>query len=923
MAATIQLKRIINFDITPVQIPNFRITLNSCGSDSPCGLFINNAGNVTIKDSSFSGNSFNGIELISYGSLNFIEVQADGNAGFGLSNKNYVDPIKSISMTGPHNSFSGNGLSGAWLINSSTVSINNLAASGNSGFGAFLDTTRGTGTVSILRVAPDPFQMQNTFDNNGNTGLLIYSRGAIMVKDIHASGNGGEGAYLNNCLYMEVEDKCFGSGTVSILVNPGSKNVFDNNGWTGLYVESKNAIIVNNINSNRNGQGTGSPGTVLDNNWTGASGGVTIGSTSGLKNIFTENGNFGIGVYSKGAISMTNFIANRNFGDGVFLFNNSSINPFPVTLTFGEATENSNGNGVLIRSKGAITITEVDSSANDVVFGWIKAGETLRETLLDSQADEGDSWYFTTASNESDFVIHVESEFDAEFSLWQKIGDDYSITPYTGSGKTWDQVIPFLITGDYFILISSQSTAGGRYSISLDDSSENINKGGAAGFDLSNNITGGVGPIKITGKTTGGSLVANNSSIGVIVDAKGAVTITDINANYNGSLGAIVDNSSSSGAVTIGKINSTFSFNGWDGLRVKANGVIALTNVDAYDNEGNGAVLDNYMNGVGGITILTTGLSSNWYTYFGRNGSDGLKINTKGPVSLKQVGASYNGGNGLVITNQDSPAKAAVSISNGFFSRNGLRGISVETKGAVTLASLNANANEGDFGIRIVNSGTGATNISKVQVNWNDEHGLSVDTTSTITVNALQANENGGYGAKLVSTYNPTTLVNGITFLSTLGQNKFYNNGENLGFLETDLAGLIIQSNKAVVVSQLFSGYNRGNGVMITSSSAVTVTSGLAEYNSLSGLKVTATGGAITLSGFSAYSNGVGNSATETGGVILSSNQKISVSNSAFHGNGDYGIRIFITAPNILTWVNNTAFCNNLDGQAAKNFKLN
>ncbi len=141
----------------------------------------------------------------------------------------------------------------------------------------------------------------------------------------------------------------------------------------------------------------------------------------------------------------------------------------------------------------------------------------------------------------------------------------------------------------------------------------------------------------------------------------------------------------------------------------------------------------------------------------------------------------------LVITNQDSPAKGAVSISNGFFSRNGLRGILVETKGAVTLASLNANANDGDFGIHIKASGTGVTNLSKVQVNWNHENGLFVETAFTISVNAIQANENGGYGAKLVSTYNPTTLVTGITFLSTLGQNKFYGNGENLGFNETDL----------------------------------------------------------------------------------------------------------------------------------------
>ncbi len=143
------------------------------------------------------------------------------------------------------------------------------------------------------------------------------------------------------------------------------------------------------------------------------------------------------------------------------------------------------------------------------------------------------------------------------------------------------------------------------------------------------------------------------------------------------------------------------------------------------------------------------------------------------------------------------------------------------------------------------------------------------------------------------------------------------------GSTKLTLSGLVIQSNKAVVISQLFSGYNRGYGVTITSNANVSITSGLTEYNSLSGLSVLANGGAITLSGFSAYSNGLASTALDTAGVILnSSNQKISVTNSAFHGNGDYGIRIFITAPNMLTWVNNTAFGNNLDGPGGKKLQI-
>ncbi len=892
----------------------------------PCGLNIITLGSISISNGSFSGNGSAGIAVNST-TNNLSNISASGNGGNGFHVMfDHNLGAKPVTLTGFFNNFSDNGFDGVNIISSGVVSLGNLVASRNMRNGVFIDNNVGTGSVTVQHILPDPSQTPVTFNENGWSGLWIYSKGAVSIKDIRATGNGEYGAYINNCLYSDTLTKCTGSGNVSLLVNSGYDNTFENNQYSGLHIQSKGVITTYNIIANGNGVATESAGVILDNDWIGASSGVTVGSNSNHSNSFYNNGDSGLIIYSRGSVNVTRFQADQNFVNGFYISNEYAPTPQAVTLSYGQANENQNGSGLVVRSKGTITVTEVESNANDILAGTIIQGETLNEYLTDSRAEDGDYWYFTNDTEKNVFTIDVTSEFNADFSLWVRSGNDYTITSYTGSGTSWSPVISTLSAGDYFIKVTSQSTTGGRYTIALNDPEGIVSQSGGVGMSLTNNLYGGAGAIKITGKATGGSLISNNSSIGLIVDAKGAITITDIFANFNGSLGALINNASSSGAVSIGKTANEFCDNGSDGLKITANGAITLTNVDAYGNAGYGAILDNYQNPTGAVTINTSGISSNWYSSFSWNGRDGLVIRTKGIVTLKQVGAAENQGNGLIINNIDSPAKAAVSISNGFFSRNGQRGISVESKGAITLASVNANENEGDNGIYIHTEGTGATNLSKIQVNGNAVTGLYADSTFTITANALTATENGGSGVVLVSFYNPLTMVNGVTILSTLGSNKFYDNGKHPTIAEINYAGLKIESVKSILVNQIQSGNNYGQGINLYSmAGSIILNGGLAENNSLSGLRAStdSTTGDITISNFSAFSNGFNSTGPNTAGAILKSMRYIRLTNAAFHGNADYGVQFMFNLAYLPTWLNTTSFGNNLDDQGARNIKLN
>ena len=124
----------------------------------------------------------------------------------------------------------------------------------------------------------------NAFTGNTGDGLNIRSDGNITLNNITANANLDDGVEINNA----------SSGTNAAVTITGT-NSFSSNAGDGLLVTSKGAITLSNITANNN---VADNGVVLDNDETGAAGGVTINGT----NTFNGNDNSGLSIASRGAV---------------------------------------------------------------------------------------------------------------------------------------------------------------------------------------------------------------------------------------------------------------------------------------------------------------------------------------------------------------------------------------------------------------------------------------------------------------------------------------------------------------------------------------------------------------------------------------------------------------------------------------------
>ncbi|MFN3490652.1 MAG: right-handed parallel beta-helix repeat-containing protein, partial [Anaerolineales bacterium] len=116
-------------------------------------------------------------------------------------------------------------------------------------------------------------------------------------------------------------------------------------------------------------------------------------------------------------------------------------------------------------------------------------------------------------------------------------------------------------------------------------------------------------------------VVNATSGVGLTVITTGNVVLKDVESNNNASTGAVIDNTSGAGNVTI--TNGTFINNGGvAGLNLISNGLITVKNLTASDNSSHGAIFDND-SAVVAKSISITGINS-----FNANNNVGLFVSS-------------------------------------------------------------------------------------------------------------------------------------------------------------------------------------------------------------------------------------------------------------------------------------------------------
>ncbi len=681
---------------------------------------------VSISDSYFAQNSSYGLNVVSKGaiSLSYVSAYENGNYGASLSN-GYAGSTAGITITacetcGNHYvSNSGNGLV---LLSNGPVSITNINATNNVGYGLVIDNSSGSGEVLIAISGSfgqsywdgDFYSFGSSFSLNGGNGLYVHSQGPVSVAVQRAYGNDGSGISIET------------QGAVSVSspsANRWAEIIKNENG--GLSVTTKANITLVNLVIDSNEQ----YGAVLNNKI--GSGNISITNLSA-----SWNGGTGMNINTSGSVTWKNGSADGNMGRGAYInnFPNLAINGKTVKLTNVRLTSNSE-TGLYIISMGAVTLTDVEASSNSSHDEWIESGTRVYDNvtnytntwLFDGHASEKitvnvNSWYFNPNINIYD------SNWNQVFSAWDDNGD----------GNT---TLEFETTDDdvYYIEIRSYSEYdGGRYEMEFyqGDSAPGlwtIVNPQAYGIQVIN--TSSTNPA-VTIKNSNSRWYGNNSAGGVSIQTNGAVTVTNGDFNDTWGNGLYISNASSSGTPAITLTNVNAYNNVMDGFNIFASGATKITTVNASNNVGNGIAIQ----GVKPATPVTIVLES-----ANNNNNRGITIDVDGAVNISGLSAS--------------------NIRDISSNQNG--GLRVITIGTIRLANLNLNNNE-STGVSLNNSaGSGDVSLNNVFVDNNDGDGMSILSQGSVTWNNGSANNNRGYGiyidnhkpGVLTTAWKPVTLT--------------------------------------------------------------------------------------------------------------------------------------------------------------------
>ena len=723
------------------------------------------------------------------------------------------------------------------------INLNNVKSNGNSGRGAKLDNSKGSGAITVTSTTysgdPSP---SSQFNNNGGDGLDASSTSDITLTDVTASGStGGAGAVLDNCI-ISFGSCTSGNNSSSISGAPGQviidPSTFNNNWLDGLDVTSNGFINLIDVTADNNGQsGISGSGAVLDNSASTNPYAVELDYSTG--NEFNGNYNDGLNIHSKSNINIDGVTADGNLtGDGAYLNNTYSTTSSAMSVDFltgassyfGESgAGNSNGaNGLEVYSNGDVYLVNVTAD-NNVLDG----------ALLGSIADPiGGSICVDFNCSTSSAISGSSSEFNGNTGgdgLHISTKGDVTLTDVTSSSNTGYGTFIKNLGSTNVDFTLSDVTADGN---TVGDGAYIYNIVGSAGVDHSSfdgNQRDGLevfsGDLSFLNVDASG-----NNSGGAYIESGGNVTFSDVTADGNTGVGGgvSIDNTTGSGYVSIDP--STFDGNtGGNGLHILTNGDVTLSGVDANGNTGEGVSIDN-TTGSGYVSIDPS-------TFDGNTGGDGLHILTNGAVTLTEVDASGNAGVGTYIKNVGSTnvdftlsdvtadgntvgrgayiwnTAGPVGVDQSSFDGNQQDGLFIFS-GDLSFLNVEANGNITGNGA-FIESG-GYVSIDPSTFDGNQQDGLSISSTGDASLSGVDANGNTGEGVSIGSSGNVT--LTDVTSSGNAAGGVSINNTTGSGYVSIDPStfdgntggdGLHILTNGAVTLTEVDASGNAGVGTYI------------------------------------------------------------------------------------------------------------
>ncbi len=878
------------------------------------GVFIqSNQAGVTLTNSVIESGEL-GVDISAGGAITVTNVHADTNTGLAasLDNSSVVGAAVTVQKLWVYgNASSSTGGGGLFVNSQGNVAITDLDAGSQTQGGYSLDvSTMGSVTVKSTD-GNNPIDLSNNFDSGGR----IVAGGNVTLTMVNAENSAnGSGMQITST-----------AGAVSI-----TNSRFNNNETFGLHVtvsSGSGAITLTNVQASDNAT---AEGAVLQN----GSGGITIASTGGYNNAYTNNATINLNLYTSGPVNLTNVDAYGTAPVGI-QFPNSGNPVGNVTMN----TVNINGTaGLSIYSTGTVSISNLNASNTTSsalrIENWnVTPGKNV--TLVNIYSNNGAGTYGVYVRSKgviSAKDLYLSNGVDGirTYGAWLQNDDSLTAGVSLGVVNSTQNYIQYF--ADYGLLIYTH----GAVTVDKLNVSENLN-----GITVDT----GIGGASTSGVTLTNINATYNDLHGIYLRTNGNTVLTKVTSGYNGNSGGTgIDiqvgetPTNFSGTVTLTNIN--LYYNNDNELLVNALKQVTINNLDAYDYsfDGFGA----YITTDGGVSFLDPG-GTDWNNIYANdsgniyidaggdvilqkmdiggsdlgygvqviaNGKvtitkmnaysanlDGLNVDAGGAITASGLDMRNNYRSGAVLSNDrpDSTGGVTVTGSNSVSNYGAVAnaGLIIETNGVVLLSQLVVTEN---YGLGTTVASKAAVTVNKSLFNDNRSHGLNVVTLGNITINGITAYHNTVSGSGVVLNNSTGGGTGTVSVLATLGANSFNNNAAS---------GLVITSNRAVTVNNVTANLSvNGYGISIDTSAApanlgtVTVTGAVLNRNGYHGIQIFADG-IVSLTSIEAISNGL--SGNYDGIHIEAIGYSALVQNSVASGNGRHGIYSNLGAGKTLT----------------------
>ena len=839
------------------------------------GLLLRTRNPVTINGFSAISNKGDGLDIYAFGGVVTIKnavfrnttLWSDPDYGYGL----WVSKESFSNVTLENVAATGNANDGLFIGTSGIVTIKKVAAYGNGKSGL-----RIAGDIydPVVPAARSVIITNSAFFNNPSDNLIITALGPITLTTVNAYASiNGNGAYLDN--------------SSSLLPAPVTvtNSVFSNNEGTGLEVYSKGNITLNTITASINN----SYGVYLDNNITGATGGITMLAAYGVNTIHS-NGDDGLQINTTRNITLNKLYVSASSEDGINVENagltsNLLLNDVSSMENYGWGIAAEVG-GTITWNRGGAWDNGQDAAQDGGgaelrnYFTGLPKNITLKDVVFDGNlGDHGLSLgtlgsitltNISASGNKGGAGINyvADSGKGGNFTMLRTRPDGYNTINGNGSYGI------YIFTKGNITLNRVQANENGNMNAYMD---------ACQGFS----VCTGTGTVTVMGTTNFPVQFNSSEDEGLFINASGNVKLSGVQVNQNALHGLTAI--SVNGSVSVMGAGNQFNGNGTDfsfsggGALLRAKGNITLMNFLAEENDWIGILLDN-TSGIGNVTVTAT------VPYFDNrvyNNTDrGIEIFSNGIVLVSKVIVEENDKGGLYIKNETASLPKPVSITSSSFKRNSgmFSGLEVKTKGAITLNMVTASMNW-MYGAYLENTAwtTSAlpVSVTKSSFDYNLGSGLYVKGTGPITLNSVSALINNNPGVELDNSSSPVNSP-----ITLIGINNFSGNTGT---------GLWVKSKGAVSISGVTASHNQVRGIDIDQASTIMLVNSQVLNNSSEGVYSTSLGN-TTVRNLLAFLNGA---AGHFPGMDLASiSGKIYLYSSTATGNDGYGFMIYVPNPN-------------------------